>query len=319
MGFCYLTILYRIDHTGLLRLCAAYYQLSFQQRIDLSATNHHLQNFHFLKTDQRIGLAVRDLLYKDFVSLMQFPEFPFQSDNVQIVKNGNTAFLAKTEFLIDDKLVPVAYKRVRRKNIWKMMKSFFQTNHALHCWNIGHELLESGIATPRPLAVMTPHRHQPNQPSYLAVEWTENAVDLETYCLQTDLIDANTAHQKLKTVAISLGKLLGKMHRENFSHRDLKPSNLLVKTCDKSVTTLVIDLDGAAQQSTISFKRRCRNLSRLALDMQKVRHFSSSNFLRFLKAYLATSSFSPTSWKVIWQEIAEMTALRSLNKQKKVA
>ncbi len=291
-----------------------------QKRTDLTATTHlDKQRYHDIVTEQRVGYAVKELLYSNFVSLIKFPEFPFQSTDCQIVKAGNTAFLAKIAFQIDHKTVSVAYKRVRRKNIWKKLKSFFQTNHALHCFRIGHEMLCAGIATPRPLAVLVPHRHQPNKPSYLAVQWADNAVDLETFCQQLKLQENAIAQQKVKQIAMSLGQLLGKMHSANFSHRDLKSSNLLVQITNTTFTTMVIDLDGAAHLSHLSVKRRCWNLSRLALDIRQVQQFSLSNRLRFLKSYFSESPNLSISWKSIWKKIDKMTIERFCKKQKQAA
>ncbi|VAX42295.1 hypothetical protein MNBD_PLANCTO02-71 [hydrothermal vent metagenome] len=292
-----------------------------QKRTDLTAITHsNKQKYHDIVTEQRVGYAVKELLYSDFVSLIKFPEFPFQLTDCQIIKAGNTAFLAKTHFQIDRKIIPVAYKRVRRKNVWKKLKSFFQTNHALHCFRIGHEMLQAGIATPRPLAVLVPHRHQPNKPSYLAVQWVENAVDLETFCQHAHQEKA-IAQQNAKHLAISLGQLLGKIHSANFSHRDLKSSNILVQTTNATTNTtfetMVIDLDGAARQSHLSVKRRCWNLSRLALDMRQ--EFSLSNHLRFLKAYFSESTDSPVNWKSIWKKVDKMTIERFCKKQKQAA
>src|SRR5690606_34782469 len=102
----------------------------------------------------RAGCAVPEFSHACLVRLLEYPALPLRIDTREIVKAGHTALIVRTELPVAGRLVPVAYKRVRRKNWWKVLTALLRPNAALRTWRLGHELLARGIATARPLAAI---------------------------------------------------------------------------------------------------------------------------------------------------------------------
>jgi len=266
-----------------------------------------------------VGYAVANFSRDCMLRLVDYPEYPLRANPCITIKQGNTALLVRTELPIAGRMTAVAYKRVCRKNWWKKLASFFRPNRTLHSWTVGHELLRHGITTPRPLAVVTPHRIRAMQESYLAVAWVDNSQNLYTFGEELRNCDTQQRGRLLKQAAVSLGALVGKLHAAHFSHRDLKGGNLLVGITAKGIESHIIDLDGVDQNAQLSNYRKQWNLSRLEESIRRFEFVSYTDRVRFLKAWLAENSMQPEQWKSLWRTIRQMANSRTERKQNRAA
>jgi len=218
--------------------------------------------------------------------LLRDPGMLFQGENVRFVKRGRTSLLARCMMEVGGHPVAVAYKRIRRPSQFKIATGLFRESRAKRNWRLGQALLQNGIATPRPLAVIAPRIPGIGRRCYLAVEWLEDAMCGADYL--TDLRQQTTHErdEKLNDLADSLGTLLGRMHRCGFRHRDLKVYNLMFRERDGKTESFVIDLDSAGQSPVTSPARRLRDLARLIIDIEHEPILLNTHRLRFLAAYL---------------------------------
>lgn len=262
-----------------------------------------------------MGYAVRNLSPACLTRLIDFPEIVLRSRSCKIVKSGRTATLVRTEIPVEGRMVPVAYKRVRRRSWIKVLGALIGSNGTLRSWRMGHILLNRGVQTASPLAVVVPHRHAANRESYLATRWIGGAVNLHEFIRGTGRLPAAERNRRLKSAARSLGELIGRLHAAKIGHRDLKLGNLLAVELAQRVETYVIDLDGARVRMQLSRRRKARNLSRLAFDGAVYRCLGHATRLRFLKSYLSASSDSTWSWKDAWRQIEKLTADRMARKR----
>lgn len=251
------------------------------------------------------GYAVGDVSRVCLQQLIDAPDSPFEDRCGETVKEGRTAQIVRTKLPLNDQSVPVAYKRIRRKNWWKVLTALVRTNRTFNTWRLGHTFLKQGITTARPLAVIVPRAYRIQGDSFLVTEWIEGSLNLHHYLKRVEELESAERHTKLKTVAESLGDLLGRMHGRGIGHRDLKPGNLLVVDEDDTLRTLIIDLDGAQVKRRISRRRRYRDLARLAVGVQSFGFLSRSLRLRFLLAYLYGAGTPFANWKNEWHRLSE--------------
>src|SRR5262249_47230570 len=99
---------------------------------------------------------------------------------------------------------------------------------ALRSWINGHRLLESGLPTAKPLAVI--HRHQLGLPRecYLLTEKLTDVVDLRTYVESLSHLPEKQRRISLGSLIERVSRLLRELHRRQLAHRDLKAANILV-------------------------------------------------------------------------------------------
>ncbi len=266
-----------------------------------------------------IGYAVADFSRACLIRLIDFPELPLRTNTHETIKAGRTALLVRTEFPVGDKLVPAAYKRVRRRNRWKVLTALLRTNRLLRTWRLGRELLKRGIATPRPLAVVVPRAYDVGGEAFLAVEWIGNAQNLREFSESIEQIAPQRRNRPLKQASVSLGRLIGRLHAANIAHRDLKATNLLLRNRGPLGETYVIDLDGASLCRRLPWSRRLRNLSRLEISLAEFSGIGRTARRRFLEAYLDEFPEPRRDWKTLWRELATISSALSARKHHKAA
>jgi tRNA A-37 threonylcarbamoyl transferase component Bud32 len=265
--------------------------------------------FQTLSRGGRTGYAVAELPRDLLIRLVECPELPLRMGPAETVKAGNSALVVRAQLPIGDRLVPVAYKRVRRKTWAKQLTQFLGPNRTLRTFRAGHRLLEKGIATARPLAVIVPSRFDPTAPTWVATEWLEGAEDLTAFARRCRRLSPGQRNQAATAVAVALGGLLGRMHAVGVSHRDLKPQNLMVRyeLGSEAAEAFVIDLDGVRFLGGAGL--RWKNLSRLAIGENAWHGFGLTVRRRFLLAYCEAAGLR-MPWKAAWLALAAATKTR---------
>lgn len=265
-----------------------------------------------------IGYAVASFSRSCLLRLIDFPEMPMRVGAREMIKLGRSATLVRAELPVGGRMLPVAYKCVRRKTWLKRVTVIVRTNRTLRAWRIGHELMRRNIATAKPLACVIPHRLDFKRPSYVAYEWIDGGRNLREWCWWAAELPLSRRRTLMRRAAESLGTLLGHMHAQNISHRDLKPGNMLLVDEGRKVKPYVIDLDGVALHGQLGTQPRMSNLSRLAIGMCELPPLETTLMLRFLKSYLAASG-DRTHWKHVWRTLQSVTNTRAERKQRKAA
>jgi hypothetical protein len=179
-------------------------------------------------------------------------------------------------------------KRFRLKKRFAALRNLFRRSPALRSWINGHALLDRGLPTARPLAVL--HRRKNGLPreGYVLFEVVEDAVTLPDAVPRFDR----------RELAGRLGRLLRTMHDRQVSHADLKAPNILVTPAGDPV---LIDLVGVTTGRTVAEPQRVRELTRLAASFATSPVVTHGDRLRLLKAYLGVKR---GDWKSWWVRVA---------------
>ena len=280
--------------------------------------------------------AVSDLPRAELDKLLDCPDALLWSNLDRPVKLGHSSVMVRAALRLDDGPQAVAYKRTRAKNRTKAFLNLFRSSRAMRGWRLGRALLARGIATPRPIVVCEPglaNRLSVSQlwqerAAYLATEWVEGAENLHLWAWA---LSERPPHVRMKIAAecaLSLGRLVGRMHARQISHGDLKGSNVLVvdrRTTDtpempntpEMPDTLLIDLDGVRIHKRLLGKRRVADLMRLATSVAGHPWVNNSLRRRFLAAYAAEFPRGAVCWKTLWREVARKSGKLIAKKRKR--
>lgn len=159
------------------------------------------------------------------------------------LKNGNTCTIAKV--LI--KNASVVVKRYNIKNFWHGLNRALRVSRAATSWANAHRLMISGVATPKPVALLEERLGWFRRRTYFLSEYLDAPDALQYFASNVDK----------ESAARNLATLFYKLYLLKFSHGDCKATN--IKMVDGM--PVLIDLDGMKTHSMHwlcdpSFKRQ---------------------------------------------------------------
>lgn len=268
-------------------------------------------NRHFirLRHQSNLGWAVRDLPLEYVRPLLADPDAPFQEPGSRILKDGSTSTVAEFSLSIAGKLKRVVYKRcpvVRWRDPWLAM---LRSTRALRSWINGHRLLECGLPTARPLAVIHRRRGGLIQESYLLTDGLDDTVPLHKYVMSLTKLPAQARRQRLLQLVEAAAHLVQALHQRALSQRDLKAANILVRAYQPPVPPelFLIDLVGMERWRKLPRSRRVQNLGRLHASFHAHPLVTRTDKLRFLRTYLGWGVHGKGGWKNWWRMIERAT------------
>jgi tRNA A-37 threonylcarbamoyl transferase component Bud32 len=278
------------------------------------------RDFQRLAAADGLAHSVRDFPSADLQRLLADPARPIHEHRHAPRKLSHSSLVMEARLPLADSPVAVAYKRSRDKSWWKAALGRLRAlahwpgGRARRGWQLGHALLERGIATPRPLAMIMPGAGRGE--SFLATAWIEGALDLHQFAWRLAGLPAAERRRRTRQAAASLGKLIGRMHHWRISHRDLKGCNLLLVERLDGVDAWLIDLDAVRIGHWLSADARARDLARLAASALAHDWLTATDRLRFLRAYLRELD-QPGDWRPVWRDVARRcgTLVRSMRRR----
>lgn len=278
------------------------------------------RDFFRVTTVDGTAHAVRELPRSFVEHMLREPDRLWQANVDRPVKLSVGSLVVEAELPTIAGLRRVAVKRLRPKNAWKTVASWFRRGRAPEAWYRGHALLARGIPTARPLVVCEPRKNYHGD-GFLVTEWLTGAEDLHLYAWDLAKRPVDQRRRRIREVAEAAGKIIGRLHDQGFTHRDLKGNNLLVRELPDGVEMFLIDLDGLRQGTRPAQATCCKNLTRIALSAEMHPWVSRTDRLRFLRAYLKRyDAKAAIDWKPWWRETARhvVTALKDFRAAGKV-
>jgi tRNA A-37 threonylcarbamoyl transferase component Bud32 len=252
------------------------------------------------------GWAVRDLPAGEFTRLLADPEAPLARPRSKQLKSSRSSKVVALAVETKAGETDAIYKRFSVTKWTDSWLAVMRGTPAYKSWLNGHRLLECGLPTARPLAMIQCRRHGLVHESYLLTENLSGALPLDQHLAHLEaLIPAARRRHSLPLIE-RLARLVRDLHLRNFSHRDLKATNVLVSAGGPS-SLFLIDLVGLTRWRVLPRERKVQNLARLNASASRFAWISRADKLRFLRTYLAWGLQGKTGWKDWWRQIARKT------------
>lgn len=152
-------------------------------------------------------------------------------------------------------------KRYNTKNLWHRIKLLFRQSHAWKSWCNAHRLLEVGISTPKPIAIIEKRIGPFRGVAYFVTEFVEG-IKIDQY-----FTEKQQPNEDWPIIAKAIAHLMETLKSAMIGHDDLQGPNILLVN-NKPV---VLDLDHMCQYSKNNHK------------FQQAHWRDVNKFMRFLK------------------------------------
>ena len=242
-------------------------------------------------------------------------------DRTGLIKDSHSAYVCRAQLPTSDGPLEVVVKRSRWRTWLKRCAGLVWDSRNLRSWKRGYQLLNRGLPTARPLAVVERRAAGLLLDSICLTEAIPDSKDFDAM-LRMDLPKQDRDRLRgLKDQLIRvLVRLVKDLHAKGFAHRDLKAANILIQWDldgnDPPRLTL-IDLDGLSLCRRLSWAERLRPLMRLNVSLDDVKIVTRTDRLRFLKAFLIDPGRSDAGWKDVWRELAGRSDRKRTHKEKR--
>lgn len=224
----------------------------FQKKIFRDSTD-----FVHLKKWGVNGVVQRKYYKGQLQALLEDPESLFNQPNIEMLKAGRSATVAKIQ--INDKTIVV--KRYNIKGPWHFLRRAFRATRARSSWRMAHKLQLFGVPTAEPIAFVDKSFCGLRLKSYYITEFIDGE-DAGKYFVK------HTVNSQNVVIIKSITELLKSIYQLNITHGDLKITNILL---DKTLTPFLIDLDGAFEHFSMSSLRHSwrKEMKRFLENFQK--------------------------------------------------
>ncbi len=229
--------------------------------------------------------AVRDLPPAMVDRVLQDPAGCWRSAVDQPVKLGHRSALVRAEFADIAAGWRAAFKRLRAVSARQFVRSWWYGGKAAQGWYWGHALAARGIATPRPWLLVLPRARGWRGEQYLLCQWLEGTENLHELGWRLARLAPRQRSARATACANALGHQVGRLHYWGLAHRDLKACNWMVGGLAENPTTWLVDVEGVRRVRWLSWRRRVKNLARLAAGGAQHPWLSQRAIAQFFRAY----------------------------------
>lgn len=263
--------------------------------------------------------AVRDLAPELLAKLLADPDAPFTWPGSRLLKDSPSSTVAEVALPELKGERPVIYKRFLVTKPTDPVLGLFRDTPALKSWRNGQRLLEVGLPTARPLAVLHRRKLGLTWECFLLTEKLPHAVELQEYAHHLGELPSEETHRQRCELADEVARLLRRMHRHQVSHHDLKAANILVSkaTPTASPQLFLIDLYGVKRWRKLPRSEREQNLMRLYVSFRNEPWFTPAVRLRFLRVYLRQEPEEAARWKEWWRSVAALARRKVARNQRR--
>ncbi len=184
---------------------------------------------------------------------------------------------------------PFFLKCYNKRGMIHTAKTVFRHSRPWRAYRLAVYLIQNGVDTPAPVAILEEHRLGALMRSYLVTEYVSGK-RIRTFISRR----VKGTGWRAGTAARVAGLIAG-LHASRVCHGDLKANNILLEDDKGRERPWLVDLDGARLRSRISDKDRITDLGRLLASFSDI--LTPSELYRFLINYSIESG--------VWQDTEE--------------
>jgi hypothetical protein len=234
------------------------------------------------------------------------------TDHRDILKQSSTTLVCRLRMpTARGRTLDVICKRRVSRHRHKRLLAMVRLSRPQRTWHRAMALLEAGIPTARPLAVLERRRFGLLFESVLITEYLRNAVDLELLLtVRMRELDPQRVFTLKRELAEGIAAFIHRVQNAGFVHRDFKALNVIVQwnpEIGDQPRISVVDLDGIRRSSAAPSRGHLRMLMRLNVSVDPFRRVSLTDRLRVLQQYLARAGHPRSEWKSLWHRLAAMS------------
>lgn len=200
----------------------------------------------------------------------------FLNDGAHNIKNGRTCTVAQAEIAGQQLVI----KRYNIKGVWHGFLRLLRASRAACSWQNAHYLTMTGIATPKPLALIEQRFGWLRRSAYYLSAYVD-APDAAQF------FKSSQDEEVKKQVAHEIARLFYKMYLLNIAHGDCKASNIKIV----QYQPVLIDLDAMTVKSWLFKRKHIRDLKRLMQNWADDTATSSMLKHAFIAIYNETDDF----------------------------
>jgi serine/threonine protein kinase len=253
------------------------------------------------------------------VDLIADPDRLLARADCQIVKDQRKIKVGRMVLLLNGRARSIYIKRYNAFSPRYKLGSLVIKSGALRSLEGAALLQSAAIATALPIAAVEMRRSGMLARSFFVSEEISGGKTADRYWRE-DLsgLPQGEGFNRRRGFLRGLAMLFAKLHAQRIYHNDLKDANILVaRAKDPGERFFLLDLEGVRRCSTVSERRRIKNL--VQLNRTFGRGLSRSQKFRLLKSYLG-SDFSDPGKRRFWIERIIQASFvgdrRSLRKQR---
>jgi len=169
--------------------------------------------------------------YYDSLALRQFlqgPDTAIEYADIGLLKTDGTSTVAALSF--DGRRYVV--KRYNTRSLFHAIRRIVRRSRAENCWVSAHKLLDSGITTPRPVAMLENRLGPFKGKAYCLTEFVEGV-------LCNEYLPTLTDQSEIDGLVVKFASLFRTLVKYRLSHGDTKATNFLIHRGEP----VVLDLD----------------------------------------------------------------------------
>lgn len=211
-------------------------------------------------------------------------------------------------------------KRSHTKNVWKRIFASWYRSRERRSFDAGFALLEAGIGTAMPLALV--ERRRPRVESCLISRFIPGLVDLDQVALALlPSLPPTRALRVKRAIVEEVGNVAVALAQRGWYHRDFKASNIMLSNWDGTTGPLrvwLLDLEGLERTADGATRRSSRRMAvRLAASLMGYASVTRTDLLRFVQRYLDRLGSKGQPWKTAYRQFASAAGQYRLGSRKR--